>query len=1467
MNEPLITKEKEDGVRQLAEFLRQNGDKVLNGQSKLSLTVTVIHTLNKLFNHLLSDNMEESSEVFCTSGSRLGFLYDLTFLCDFIKKTPRLKIIPSPQPVPSNVDISKFHNLKELEVKKVSLCIINGLQTLSPHLEVLQCYRSLASINDLYRELEHSKKEASQNGVLWGRLKKLYLSHNDLGDFENVVEKLPDLDVLDFSHNCMKTGENLKFLHRVTSLNLSFNQLTVVPVFSYQSCFTLRALSLQYNYLQDINGLAHLKLLQELDLSFNCLIEHKVLQPLLWLHHLNVLWLSGNPLSYHKDHRYLTSTFVSLDAVTTGILLDGKSLTKNEILKVLKKTQRRMGHSDLITSPTCVSMNTTVEDIESFNDTLSVGKNDEIYRDYNKDITFVKSEEQSVKSVETDERATESVNSIETEGKTRRKKTRKMREVHIPDLTDEMCTESMQKSETKINIPSCQLADHLQAKIALEKRRQYLDSEWLIGNMGQNRTPLAQSTPTCSLIQKDKPIKPLHVDLEDYPVHVSSTEGPFGNATNSAVIVGDHTTLQVDEVVNGNINNVVNNKNTENTGKEQISPEKKTLETSEDIEVLSYCDKKEQNDEKQYQVASQDEDSAFKSANSDSHCYMETKSSSDDAGFIWNRMTSMDDENILSPDDDFWDNDVEATLFIVQKLDGEKSVTMFISIIGQCIKEKNVLTGKLEDSLDLRSLLLVEKMDEKKDSSGKPKVHLTFDSLKKSRRERVYHMEDLDSAEAFVGIVKPFVDARVFQEMTKGALQCQKCLAEFSKDVAKRKLVKVSGPVEMQHLKNIYSNKEYHSEVEVCPNCESTVVVQLDSCPLPAAERPTTLQVSSHFMPQKTAHSSDSASHLSSSPRKFSSDIYGKNFNTDNGSKSLPYGSRVISCSPNLRYKKYSHGRSVSLDFQDDGEDKKDQMKPTKSSSETSSLVSSEVVLDPVCSSVLKHREDFKRSSSDITILSNPSQSSIAVISSSSSEQAVQGLEVISEKSSVCSPVASPHHISDFSKLDTSNYPGVTRNRYRSLTAESVSSGSMTSSVCTTIQTGKPSDTDLAIITPENAGSKKSYNASLLEASQCTNSSDNTSSVSSEISAIPEVPFDSVGTKQNQDNIEVKDTNKCEAQSSRVIEGNDESRISLSHNINIWSMLSEGTRVSHNDFVQIDHRLKLYLEVYVLGREEEVTGMLKAGLVLHSSLEEVSGLLVLSETQLYILLRNGSEDSDPDSSLQVVDIKPLKKLSKITILCGSQGFWLTWGGDGFWILCLLKDADYCNCFISFLSDLIKKDTLLSNDSIVIETSAEQSLIQLTEQVLLWKPEGSEFHQTDCDTEVLLYLMGYWAEVAKLEKMERCMSTSQPVVLVVTQTDICVARICFRKSHMSQPVTYYEPLNRQKISNLIEVVIRDNLLCVKLSFLDEDSGQEFYWIIGTQTKTSLGTFLNVIKGPWEALFEVELQLTLEENVKS
>lgn len=53
-------------------------------------------------------------------------------------------------------------------------------------------------------------------------------------------------------------------------------------------------------------GMQNLECLTELDLSYNCLMEHSVLWPLEKMSALLWVSLEGNPLSYHPKHRLLS---------------------------------------------------------------------------------------------------------------------------------------------------------------------------------------------------------------------------------------------------------------------------------------------------------------------------------------------------------------------------------------------------------------------------------------------------------------------------------------------------------------------------------------------------------------------------------------------------------------------------------------------------------------------------------------------------------------------------------------------------------------------------------------------------------------------------------------------------------------------------------------------------------------------------------------------------------------------------------------------------------------------------------------------------------------------------------------------------------------------------------------------------------------------------------------------------------
>ncbi|GCB82940.1 hypothetical protein scyTo_0023701, partial [Scyliorhinus torazame] len=92
-------------------------------------------------------------------------------------------------------------------------------------------------------------------------------------------------------------------LSELEYVNLSYNLLEKVPVFSSCSRVQLTTLLLRNNELENINGVEHLSHLKHLDLAYNMISEHSQLAPLSQLHSLKELFLEGNPVCYQKAHR------------------------------------------------------------------------------------------------------------------------------------------------------------------------------------------------------------------------------------------------------------------------------------------------------------------------------------------------------------------------------------------------------------------------------------------------------------------------------------------------------------------------------------------------------------------------------------------------------------------------------------------------------------------------------------------------------------------------------------------------------------------------------------------------------------------------------------------------------------------------------------------------------------------------------------------------------------------------------------------------------------------------------------------------------------------------------------------------------------------------------------------------------------------------------------------------------------
>lgn len=126
-------------IMELARLLRQNGDKVLSATSKLTLSTSLLNDLNEAFTLIVDQNEDlESSFQVCNS-SKTDIFRDLKFLHDFVQKTISLKITHRSNESRTNIDITKFRHLRYLELQKVSIESLRGLQGVRGQLESVVC--------------------------------------------------------------------------------------------------------------------------------------------------------------------------------------------------------------------------------------------------------------------------------------------------------------------------------------------------------------------------------------------------------------------------------------------------------------------------------------------------------------------------------------------------------------------------------------------------------------------------------------------------------------------------------------------------------------------------------------------------------------------------------------------------------------------------------------------------------------------------------------------------------------------------------------------------------------------------------------------------------------------------------------------------------------------------------------------------------------------------------------------------------------------------------------------------------------------------------------------------------------------------------------------------------------------------------------------------------------------------------
>ncbi|XP_057325391.1 LOW QUALITY PROTEIN: serine/threonine-protein kinase 11-interacting protein [Microplitis mediator] len=313
-------------ILELAKILRKNGDQVLSGTSKLSLSTKLLHDLNNGFSLIVDDTKDFECSFQVCNNSEIEIFRDLKFLHDFVQKTIWLKIININDPV--TIDITKFRHLRFLELQKVFIDSVRGIQGIRGQLESIYCTGN-GGVGSVGRLLSSCGGDACV-GFVWASLKRLSLPYNNLGRLDKSLELAPWLSTLDLSHNFISNANELDCLPNLKYINLSYNKLESIPSFNRSSYRTITIVVFKNNYIDDLSGLEKLDCLSELDISYNCLLNHSVLWPISSITSLIWLNLIGNPLYYHDKHRSSTLRYLHAALAENKFTLDEIPLSKSE---------------------------------------------------------------------------------------------------------------------------------------------------------------------------------------------------------------------------------------------------------------------------------------------------------------------------------------------------------------------------------------------------------------------------------------------------------------------------------------------------------------------------------------------------------------------------------------------------------------------------------------------------------------------------------------------------------------------------------------------------------------------------------------------------------------------------------------------------------------------------------------------------------------------------------------------------------------------------------------------------------------------------------------------------------------------------------------------------------------------------------------------------------------------------------
>ncbi|KRJ98067.1 serine/threonine-protein kinase 11-interacting protein isoform X1 [Drosophila yakuba] len=711
-------------ITELANLLRQNGDKILSSEFTLTLSGSLLRALNDSFT-LIADTeigsgagylQPQSFQVVKPINAKSSVFPDLQLVHDFVQKTTLLKLtyFPSEHYFEGAIDIAKFRALRRLEVNKINIGQVVGIQPLRGQLQHLICVKSITSVDDVITRCGGD----NSNGFVWNELKTADFSYNSLRSVDTALEFAQHLQHLNLRHNKLTSVAAIKWLPHLKTLDLSYNCLTHLPQFHMDACKRLQLLNIGNNYVEELLDVAKLDALYDLDLSDNCLLEHSQLLPLSALMTLTVLNLQGNPLACNPKHRQATAQYLHKNSATVKFVLDFEPLSKAEKALTGSQKWRYIGaFNHRLPRSTSVSINSSSASINT--------------SDGSQFSSFGSQRSVSVKGKNYALEDNQSI-SMDTSQYSQRIGSSKIRTVDIEE-SSEIDADAASVSTRNPRSDCEEEADisHLETKKKIETLRLTYGNEWL--KSGNAELMLGIETPQ-STEQERKESRQLFKEFL----------GELSGST-EARIDTEHHNISSTPTNNVLLATTFDNTLTPIKSEANNSPEQTLYETCTEGELTNY-----------ESIGNTTSELSEEERPPDRH---------EELLRLYASTSNAHDEDPVS------DAESDEETYIVYH-EQKPSEALFLTISSNFIREKDTLSERTKAKWSLKILESCERVRSNT-------LRINFDTMRKDRQERIYCVENTLCQELEKKL-RDILSQRDLTEMNISIYRCVNCLTQFT---------------------------------------------------------------------------------------------------------------------------------------------------------------------------------------------------------------------------------------------------------------------------------------------------------------------------------------------------------------------------------------------------------------------------------------------------------------------------------------------------------------------------------------------------------------------------------------------------------------------------------------------------------------------------------------------------------------